>query len=193
MSDLDWKWNDYFRGTGFAGPTVRRILQEPLLPELGGVLPPSISPLIVSYFISIWQLYLIMMAVELNKYWRNYIAEFYQWFLKLFNSKELLGNPKQFKKYVNCTYKVFWAIWQSAMLSHRLIIFQTITLSSLIGSHVSAPLTGVVWGNWPHPQNDLWRVCGDSAPTAVEVRETAWIEDAEISWNSGSSQETGEV
>ena len=34
------------RGTGFAGPTVRRILQEPLLPELGGVLPPSISPLI---------------------------------------------------------------------------------------------------------------------------------------------------
>ena len=36
-----------------------------------------------------------------------YIAEFYQCFLKLFNSKELLGNPKQFKKYVNCTYKVF--------------------------------------------------------------------------------------
>ena len=55
-----------------------RILQEPLLPELGWVLPPSISPLIVSYFISIWQLYMIMMAVELNKYWRNYIAEFYQ-------------------------------------------------------------------------------------------------------------------
>ena len=34
-------------------------------------------------------------------------AEFYQCFLNLFNSKELLGNPKQFKKYVNCTYKVF--------------------------------------------------------------------------------------
>ena len=45
----------------------------------GCFLPPSApSSLIVSYFISIWQLYLIMMAVELNKYWRNYIAEFYQ-------------------------------------------------------------------------------------------------------------------
>ena len=56
---------------------------------------------------AIWQLYLIMMVVELTEYWRNYIAEFYQCFLKLFNNKELLGNPKQFKRHVNCTYKVF--------------------------------------------------------------------------------------
>ena len=40
---------------------------------------------------------------------------------------------------------------------------------------------------------DLWRVRGDSAPTAVEVRETAWIEDSEISRNEGSFEETGEV
>ena len=76
-------------------------------PSLEGCCPPSIGPLIVSYFISIWQLYLIMMVVELTEYWRNYIAEFYQCFLKLFNNKELLGNPKQFKRHVNCTYKVF--------------------------------------------------------------------------------------
>ena len=48
-----------------------------------------------------------MMAVELTEYWRNYITEFYQCFLKLFNNKELLGNPKQFKRLVNCTNKVF--------------------------------------------------------------------------------------
>ena len=34
---------------------------------------PPHQPLIVSYFISIWQLYLIMMAVELTEYWRNYM------------------------------------------------------------------------------------------------------------------------
>ena len=39
----------------------------------GGKRLPLISPLIVSYFISIWQLYLIMMAVELTEYWRNYM------------------------------------------------------------------------------------------------------------------------
>ena len=95
-------------GGRFAGPTIRRILQEPLLSELGGVLPPSIGPLIVEYFASIWQLYLVMMAVELNEYWRNYIAEFHECFLKLFHSEELnkLHN-KKFKKHVNCTYKVF--------------------------------------------------------------------------------------
>ena len=47
---------------------------EPLLPKLGGVLAPSIGPLIVDYFTSIWQLYMIMMAVELTEYCRNYIV-----------------------------------------------------------------------------------------------------------------------
>ena len=57
----------------------------------------------MDYFRSVWELYLVMTAVELTPDWQEYIDKFHQRFMPLYNHPELLQNPK---KRVNCTYKV---------------------------------------------------------------------------------------
>ena len=82
------------RGGKFAGPSVRRIISKPLLDELGKLLPPSLSSVVVDYLASLKSLHDVCMAVELVPDWPDYIERF--------RHPDLSGNEKK----VNCTYKV---------------------------------------------------------------------------------------
>ena len=112
MSDLDWKWNDYFRGTGFAGPTVLRILHGATSPQARRGAGPLHRP----PHRGLLHLHLAALHDHGGGGAHGILQElhrvFYQCFLKLFNSKELLGNPKQFKKHINCTYTRYfeWSV-----------------------------------------------------------------------------------
>ena len=90
------------RGGKFAGPSVRRIISKPLLDELGKLLPPSLSSVVVDYLASLKSLHDVCMAVELVPDWPDYIERFRELFLVLYHHPDLRGNEKK----VNCTYKV---------------------------------------------------------------------------------------
>ena len=90
------------RGGKFAGPSVRRIISKPLLDELGKLLPPSLSSVVVDYLASLKSLHDVCMAVELAPDWPEYIERFRQLFLVLYHHPDLSENEKK----VNCTYKV---------------------------------------------------------------------------------------
>ena len=90
------------RGGKFAGPSIRRIIQEPLLGDLGNKLPDSISSLVVDYLASLWALYGVCMAEVLVENWEDFINRFAELFWRLYHHEDLSGNQRK----VNETYKV---------------------------------------------------------------------------------------
>ena len=52
---------------------MRRIISKPLLDELGKLLPPSLSSVVVDYLASLKSLHDVCMAVELEPDWPEYI------------------------------------------------------------------------------------------------------------------------
>ena len=91
-------------GGKFAGPSIRTILAETNLVELGRRLPDNIGGQVMEYLGSIWRLYCVSMAKKLCEHWDNYIADFSAAFLVMYYHEELLQNPPKFQ--VNCTLKV---------------------------------------------------------------------------------------